>query len=663
MMATIDELRQKPHWSYSALNTYLNVCQLQYFYRYVEQPEIERTSVCLPFGKAFHAALTAQAWACLMGSSLTREEIVNLFAESFKIETEATPNLIYKEGENFDSMIALATRMLDAALANWSDFYTIKGVAQAFKIDVLGLKKPLIGVVSAQSEIIPGHMHLSKIAEAVKAGIYAAGGTPVVVPAIGVCDGIVMGHRGMHYSLASRELIADSVETLAAAHCFDGLVLIPNCDKIVPGMVMAALRLNIPAIVCSGGPMLAGRVKGKKTSLSQMFEAVGAYKAGKLDDAGLLECEKGSCPSCGSCSGMFTANSMNCLCEALGLALHGNGTIPAPYSERLRFAKESGKQIMELVRRDIKPRDIVNEQALENAITVDMALGCSTNSSLHLPAIAHEAGYKLDLKRFNEISEKTPNLCHLAPAGNHFMEELNEAGGVAAVMKELAGIGLLHTGLMTVSGKSVGENIAGAENRDPEVIRPVENPYSRMGGLAFLFGNIAKNGCVVKRSAVAPEMLVHTCTARVFIGEAKAVNAIYGGQIHPGDIVVILYEGPKGGPGMREMLVPTSALAGMGLDKDVALITDGRFSGASRGASIGHVSPEAAAGGEIGLLRDGDQIEIDMLHYTIHADVTEEEFARRRKEQVMPESWVKGGWLARYQKLVSSADEGAILKV
>ena len=525
------------------------------------------------------------------------------------------------------------------------------------------IKKPLIGVVSAQSEIIPGHMHLSKIAEAVKAGIYAAGGTPVVVPAIGVCDGIVMGHRGMHYSLASRELIADSVETLAAAHCFDGLVLIPNCDKIVPGMVMAALRLNIPAIVCSGGPMLAGRVKGKKTSLSQMFEAVGAYKAGKLDDAGLLECEKGSCLSCGSCSGMFTANSMNCLCEALGLALHGNGTIPAPYSERLRFAKESGKQIMELVRRDIKPRDIVNERALENAITVDMALGCSTNSSLHLPAIAHEAGYKLDLKRFNEISEKTPNLCHLAPAGNHFMEELNEAGGVAAVMKELAGIGLLHTGLMTVSGKSVGENIAGAENRDPEVIRPVENPYSRMGGLAFLFGNIAKNGCVVKRSAVAPEMLVHTCIARVFIGEAKAVNAIYGGQIHPGDIVVILYEGPKGGPGMREMLVPTSALAGMGLDKDVALITDGRFSGASRGASIGHVSPEAAAGGEIGLLRDGDQIEIDMLHYTIHADVTEEEFARRRKEQVMPESWVKGGWLARYQKLVSSADEGAILKV
>lgn len=526
------------------------------------------------------------------------------------------------------------------------------------------LERPLIGVVCSYNEIVPGHMNLDKIAEAVKAGIRAAGGTPIEFPAIAVCDGIAMGHVGMKYSLVTRDLIADSTEAMAIAHQFDGLVMIPNCDKNVPGLLMAAARVNIPTIFCSGGPMLAGRMKdGRRTCLSHMFEAVGSYYAGKLDEEGVEEYEQNACPSCGSCSGMFTANSMNCLCEALGLALHGNGTIPAPYSERLRFAKESGKQIMELVRRDIKPRDIVNEQALENAITVDMALGCSTNSSLHLPAIAHEAGYKLDLKRFNEISEKTPNLCHLAPAGNHFMEELNEAGGVAAVMKELAGIGLLHTGLMTVSGKNVGENIAGAENRDPKVIRPVENPYSRMGGLAFLFGNIAKNGCVVKRSAVAPEMLVHTCTARVFIGEAKAVNAIYGGQIHPGDIVVILYEGPKGGPGMREMLVPTSALAGMGLDKDVALITDGRFSGASRGASIGHVSPEAAAGGEIGLLRDGDQIEIDMLHYTIHADVTEEEFARRRKEQVMPESWVKGGWLARYQKLVSSADEGAILKV
>ena len=524
------------------------------------------------------------------------------------------------------------------------------------------LQKPLIGVVSAQSDIIPGHTHLSKLADAVKAGVYAAGGTPVVVPAIGVCDGIVMGHRGMHYSLASRELIADSVETLAAAHCFDGLVLIPNCDKIVPGMVMAALRLNIPAIVCSGGPMLAGRVNGKKTSLSQMFEAVGAYKAGIIDEEGLQKCEQSSCPSCGSCSGMFTANSMNCLCEALGLALPGNGTIPAPYSARVQFAKESGRKIMELVEKNIRPRDIVTMATLKNAITVDMALGCSTNSALHLPAIAHEAKLKLDLKLFNEISEKTPNLCHLAPAGEHFMEELNEAGGVSAVMKELADIGLLDTSLPTVTGKTVGENIQTAVNRDPEIIRPVENAYSRTGGLAFLFGNIAKNGCVVKRSAVAPEMRVHSCKARVFNGEDAAVKAIYGGEIKAGDIVVILYEGPKGGPGMREMLVPTSALAGMKLDKDVALITDRRFSGASRGASIGHVSPEAAAGGEIGLLRDGDIIDIDMDHYTIHARVTDEEFAERRKTQVMPESWVQDGWLARYRKLVSSADEGAVLK-
>ena len=524
------------------------------------------------------------------------------------------------------------------------------------------LKKPLIGVVSAQSDIIPGHTHLNQLAEAVKAGVYAAGGAPVVVPAIGVCDGIVMGHRGMHYSLASRELIADSVETLAAAHCFDGLVLIPNCDKIVPGMVMAALRLNIPAIVCSGGPMLAGNINGKKTSLSQMFEAVGAYKAGIIDEAGLRKCEMSSCPSCGSCSGMFTANSMNCLCEALGLALPGNGSIPAPYSARVQFAKESGRQIIELVRRDLRPRDIVTMETLKNAITVDMALGCSTNSSLHLPAIAHEAGLKLDLKLFNEISEKTPNLCHLAPAGEHFMEELNEAGGVPAVMKELADIGLLDTSLLTVTGQTVGENIQNAVNRDPEVIRPVEQAYSKTGGLAFLFGNIAKNGCVVKRSAVAPEMRVHSCRAKVFNGEEAAVKAIYGGEIQAGDIVVIIYEGPKGGPGMREMLVPTSALAGMQLDKDVALITDGRFSGASRGASIGHVSPEAAAGGEIGLLRDGDIIDIDMDHYTIHARVSDEEFAERRKTQVMPESWVKGGWLARYQRMVSSADEGAILK-
>ena len=524
------------------------------------------------------------------------------------------------------------------------------------------IDKPLIGVVCAQSDIIPGHTHLAKLAEAVKAGIYAAGGTPVVVPSIGVCDGIVMGHRGMHYSLASRELIADSVETLAAAHCFDGLVLIPNCDKIVPGMVMAAMRLNIPAIVCSGGPMLAGRVNGKKTSLSQMFEAVGAYKAGIIDEEGLYKCELGSCPTCGSCSGMFTANSMNCLCEALGIALPGNGTIPAPYSERVQFAKHTGMAIMDLVRRNVKPRDIVTMDAIKNAITVDMALGCSTNSSLHLPAIAHEAGLKLDLHLFNAISEKSPNVCHLAPAGEHYMEELNEAGGVSAVMKELADVGLLDTSLPTVTGKTVGENIANAVNRDPEVIRTIDNAYSKTGGLAFLFGNIAPNGCVVKRSAVAPEMRVHSCRARVFDGEDDAVKAIYGGEIVPGDIVVIRYEGPKGGPGMREMLVPTSALAGMKLDKDVALITDGRFSGASRGASIGHVSPEAASGGPIGLLRDGDVIDIDMDNYTIRARVSDEEFAERRKTQVMPETWVKGGWLDRYRRLVSSADEGAVLK-
>ncbi|MBR5741197.1 MAG: dihydroxy-acid dehydratase [Firmicutes bacterium] len=524
------------------------------------------------------------------------------------------------------------------------------------------IERPLIGVVSAQSDIIPGHTHLAKLAEAVKAGIYAAGGTPVVVPAIGVCDGIVMGHRGMHYSLASRELIADSVETLAAAHCFDGLVLIPNCDKIVPGMLMAAMRVNIPSIVCSGGPMLAGRVNGKKTSLSQMFEAVGAYKAGLIDEEGLYKCELGSCPTCGSCSGMFTANSMNCLCEALGIALPGNGTIPAPYSTRVQFAKESGKAIMDLVRRNVKPRDIVTMDAIRNAITVDMALGCSTNSSLHLPAIAHEGGMKLDLRLFNEISEKTPNVCHLAPAGEHYMEELNEAGGVPAVMKELADAGLLDTSLPTVTGKTVGENIARAVNTDPDVIRTIDNAYSKTGGLAFLFGNIAENGCVVKRSAVAPEMRVHSCRARVFDGEEAAVKAIYGGAIVPGDIVVIRYEGPKGGPGMREMLVPTSALAGMKLDRDVALLTDGRFSGASRGASIGHVSPEAASGGKIGLLKDGDIIDIDMDNYTIHARVSEEEFEARRKTQVIPETWVKGGWLARYQRLVTSADEGAVLK-
>lgn len=524
------------------------------------------------------------------------------------------------------------------------------------------LERPLIAIVSAKSDIIPGHMHLDKIADAVKAGVYAAGGTPVVVPAIGVCDGIVMGHEGMHYSLASRELIADSTETLVVAHCFDGVVMIPNCDKIVPGMLMAALRMNIPSVICSGGPMLAGHVNGKRTSLSQMFEAVGAHKAGIIDDDGLKCFEMNACPSCGSCSGMFTANSMNCLCEAIGMALPGNGSIPATHSARIQFAKQSGMKIMELVEKDIRPLDIVNEKSLRNAIAVDMALGCSTNTSLHLPAIAHEAGIALDLKLFNEISEVTPNLCHLAPTGEHYMEQLDEAGGVTAVIKELDKLGLINKEMLTVTGKTVGENIKNAVIKDENVIRPGNNPYSKTGGLAFLFGNIAKKGCVVKRSAVAPEMLVHKCVAKVFNGEEEAVEAIYGGKIKAGDIVVILYEGPRGGPGMREMLVPTSALAGMGLDKDVALITDGRFSGASRGASIGHVSPEAAAGGEIGLIRDGDIISIDMNNYSIHAEISDEEFERRRKEQVMPEPKIKTGWLARYSRLVSSADEGAVLK-
>lgn len=524
------------------------------------------------------------------------------------------------------------------------------------------LERPLIAVVSAHSEIVPGHLHLDKITDAVKAGIRMAGGTPIMVPAIGVCDGIAMGHIGMKYSLASRELIADSVETMLNAHGFDGAVLVPNCDKIVPGMLMGALRVNIPAVVMSGGAMLPGNDRGKDMSLSTMFEAVGAKKAGLIDQDELTYIEQNACPGCGSCSGMFTANSMNCLCEALGMALPGNGSIPAPVSARIQFAKHSGMKVMELVEKNIRPRDIVTAEAFHNAITVDMALGCSTNTSLHIPAIAHEAGLTIDLKQFNEISEKTPNLCHLAPAGEHFMEELDEAGGVSAVMKELADAGLLHTELPTVTGYTVGENIAHADNRDPEVIRPLDKPYSATGGLAFLFGNIARNGCVVKRSAVAPEMRVHSCTARVFEGEEAAVKAIFGGEIRKGDIVVILYEGPKGGPGMREMLVPTSALAGMGLDKDVALITDGRFSGASRGASIGHVSPEAAAGGEIGLLRDGDIIDIDMDKYTINARVTDEEFACRRAEQKPHESWVKNGWLARYQRMVSSADEGAVLK-
>jgi dihydroxy-acid dehydratase len=520
------------------------------------------------------------------------------------------------------------------------------------------LSRPLIGVVNAQNEIIPGHIHLDNIAKAVKAGILAAGGTPIEVPAIGVCDGIAMGHIGMHYSLPTRELIADSVECQAMAHAFDGLVLIPNCDKIVPGMLMAAARLNIPAIVCSGGPMLAGHMGCEKLSLSKTFEAVGAYEAGLIDDAKLKEYENKSCPSCGSCSGMYTANSMNCLSEVIGMALPGNGTIPAVYGDRISLAKHAGMQIMKLVEKDIKPRDIMNEKAFRNALTMDMALGCSTNSMLHLPAIAHEAGVELNLEMANEISAKTPNLCHLAPAGSHYIEELNEKGGIRAVMAEINKLGLLELDNLTVTLKTVGENIEGFEGADGEIIRPVTDPYSKTGGIAVLKGNIAKNGCVVKRSAVAPEMLK---PARVFTSEEAAIKAIFGGEIVKGDVVVITYEGPKGGPGMREMLSPTSALAGMKLDKDVALITDGRFSGASRGASIGHVSPEAAAGGNIGLVQEGDIIEIDINAGNINVKVSDEELEERRKNWVIPEPKIKTGYLAKYAKLVSSADKGAIL--
>ena len=524
------------------------------------------------------------------------------------------------------------------------------------------LSRPLIGVVSAHSEIVPGHLHLDKLAEAVKAGILLAGGTPVLVPAIGFCDGIAMGHTGMKYSLPSRELIADSVETMAQAHCFDGLVLVPNCDKIVPGMLMAAARLNIPSIVCSGGPMLAGRHNGENMSLSKMFEAVGAYKSGKIDDKELHQLEEDACPGCGSCSGMYTANSLNCLCEALGMALPGNGTIPAVHSSRMLLGKHAGMAIIHLVKENIRPRDILTAKAFENAITMDMALGCSTNSVLHLLAIAHEAKVSLNLDLFNEISARTPNLCHLAPAGPHYIQELNEAGGIPAVMAQLAQAGLLDTTLKTVTGKTVAENIAGAENHNEEVLRPLSNPYSKTGGIAVLHGNIAKDGCVVKRSAVAPEMLVHAGPARVFDCEEDAIQAIYQSQIHPGDVVVIRYEGPKGGPGMREMLNPTSALAGMGLDKSVALITDGRFSGASRGASIGHACPEAAMGGEIGLLQEGDTIEINIPEGTVNAKVSPEEFEARRKTYTMKECPIKEGWLARYTRLVASASEGAVLK-
>ena len=525
------------------------------------------------------------------------------------------------------------------------------------------LARPLIGVVSSYNEIVPGHMGLDKIAEAVKAGIRAAGGTPVMFPAIAVCDGIAMGHVGMKYSLVTRDLIADSTEAMVMAHQFDGLVMIPNCDKNVPGLLMAAARLNIPTIFCSGGPMLAGRLKdGRRTCLSHMFEAVGAYHAGKLDEAGVADYTENACPTCGSCSGMYTANSMNCLTEAIGMALRGNGTIPAVYSARLRLAKQTGMKIMELVEKNVRPRDIMTEAAFHNAETVDMALGCSTNTMLHLPAIAHEAGAELDLRMVNGISDKTPNLCHLAPAGDTYIEDLDRAGGVWAVMKALTKAGLLDTSLPTVTGKTVGENLETAENLDTSLIRPLEEPYSKTGGIAALFGNLAPDGCVVKQSAVAPEMLRHKGPARVFNSEEEAIAVIYAGDIRPGDVVVIRYEGPKGGPGMREMLNPTSAIAGMGLDKDVALITDGRFSGATRGASIGHVSPEAASGGVIGLVREGDLIEIDIPGRSIHLCVEDAELAERRKTWVCPEPKIKSGYLTRYAKLVSSADKGAILQ-
>ena len=524
------------------------------------------------------------------------------------------------------------------------------------------LSRPLIGVVNAQNEIIPGHIHLDNIAKAVKAGILAAGGTPIEVPAIGVCDGIAMGHIGMHYSLPTRELIADSVECQAMAHAFDGLVLIPNCDKIVPGMLMAAARLNIPAIVCSGGPMLAGHMGCEKLSLSKTFEAVGAYEAGLIDDAKLKEYENKSCPSCGSCSGMYTANSMNCLSEVIGMALPGNGTIPAVYGDRISLAKHAGMQIMKLVEKDIKPRDIMNEKAFRNALTMDMALGCSTNSMLHLPAIAHEAGVELNLEMANEISAKTPNLCHLAPAGHTYMEDLNEAGGVYAVMNELTKVGLLDTDLITATGKTVGENIKGCEIKDTDIIRPVTNPYSKTGGIAVLKGNLAPDGSVVKRSAVAEEMMHHKGAARVFDCEEDALSAIYDGKINPGEVVVIRYEGPKGGPGMREMLNPTSAIMGSGLGNCVALITDGRFSGATRGAAIGHVSPEAAVGGPIALVKEGDMIEIDIPANTINLLVSDEELAKRKAEWKPRQPKITTGYLARYAKLVTSGAQGAVLE-
>ena len=525
------------------------------------------------------------------------------------------------------------------------------------------MKKPMVGIVSSYNEIVPGHMNLDKIVEAVKLGVAMAGGTPVVFPAIAVCDGIAMGHIGMKYSLVTRDLIADSTESMALAHQFDALVMVPNCDKNVPGLLMAAARINVPTVFVSGGPMLAGHVKGHKTSLSSMFEAVGAYTAGTITEEDVKEYERKTCPTCGSCSGMYTANSMNCLTEVLGMGLKGNGTIPAVYSERIKLAKHAGMQVMEMYRRNIRPRDIMTKEAFMNAMTMDMALGCSTNSMLHLPAIAHEAGVDLNVDIANEISARTPNLCHLAPAGPTYMEDLNEAGGIYAVMNEISKKGLLNLDCMTVTGKTVGENIKNCPNLNPEVIRPVENPYSQTGGIAILKGNLAPDSAVVKRSAVAPEMLKHEGPARVFDCEEDAIAAIKGGKIVAGDVVVIRYEGPKGGPGMREMLNPTSAIAGMGLGSTVALITDGRFSGASRGASIGHASPEAAVGGPIALVEEGDRISIDIDNHSLNVLVSDEELEARRAKWQPREPKVTSGYLARYASLVTSADKGAILQV
>lgn len=525
------------------------------------------------------------------------------------------------------------------------------------------MKKPMVGIVSSYNEIVPGHMNLDKIVEAVKLGVAMAGGTPVVFPAIAVCDGIAMGHIGMKYSLVTRDLIADSTECMALAHQFDALVMVPNCDKNVPGLLMAAARINVPTVFVSGGPMLAGHVKGHKTSLSSMFEAVGAYAAGNMSEEDVREFENKACPTCGSCSGMYTANSMNCLTEVLGMGLKGNGTIPAVYSERIKLAKHAGMQVMEMYRRDIRPRDIMTKEAFMNALTMDMALGCSTNSMLHLPAIAHEAGVELNVDIANEISAKTPNLCHLAPAGPTYIEDLNEAGGIYAVMNEISKKGLLNLGCMTVTGRTVGENIKGCENKNPDVIRPVEDPYSETGGIAILRGNLAPDSAVVKRSAVAPEMLKHEGPARVFDCEEDAIDAIKGGKIKAGDVVVIRYEGPKGGPGMREMLNPTSAIAGMGLGSSVALITDGRFSGASRGASIGHTSPEAAVGGPIALVEEGDIISIDIDNHQMNVLVSEEEMAARKAKWQPRTPQVTTGYLARYASLVTSADRGAVLQV